>query len=52
MKTFKINFQDSGENVIYSKVDFFYDEQDAINYANDKLANTSDDCVTFEIYEL
>ena len=51
MKTFKINFLDSEENVIYSKVDTFYDEQDAERYANTKLATTSDECVTFEIYE-
>ena len=52
MKTFKINFLDSEDNVIYSKVDTFYDEQDAERYAKTKLATTSDECVAFEIYEL
>ena len=52
MKNFKINFLDSEQNVIYNKVDTFYDEQDAEHYANTKLATTSDECVTFEIYEL
>jgi hypothetical protein len=52
MKTYKINFLDIEGNDIYSKVDTFYDEQDARNYAIHKLANTSDECVIFEIYEL
>jgi hypothetical protein len=52
MKTFKINFLDSEQNEIYNKVDTFYDEQQAEGYANAILATTSDECVTFEIYEL
>jgi len=52
MKTYKINFLDEEENVIYSKVDTFYDEIDANKYARTKLATTSDECVTFELYEL
>lgn len=52
MKTYKINFLDIDGNDIYSKVDTFYDEQDANNYASHKLATTSDECVNFEIYEL
>jgi len=52
MKTYKINFLDHEENVIYSKVDTFYDEHDANKYARTKLATTSDECVSFEIYEL
>ena len=52
MKTYKINFLDAEENVIYSKVDTFYDEIDANKYARTKLATTSDECVTFEISEL
>ena len=52
MKTFKINFLDIDGNDIYSKVDTFYDEQDASKYASHKLATTSDECVIFEIYEL
>jgi hypothetical protein len=51
MKTYKINFLDAEENVIYSKVDTFYDEHDANKYARTKLATTSDECVTFEIWE-
>jgi len=50
--TYKINFLDAEENVIYSKVDTFYDEIDANKYARTKLATTSDECVTFELYEL
>ena len=52
MKTFKINFEDQEGNVIYSKVDTFLDEKDAVNYADKKIANTNDDCVSFEIYEV
>ena len=52
MKTFKINFEDSNGNVIYSKVDTFFNEQDAIAYADNILANTSDECVTFNLFEL
>ncbi len=52
MRTYKINFLDAEENVIYSKVDTFYDEIDVNKYARTKLATTSDECVTFEIYEL
>jgi hypothetical protein len=52
MKTFKINFLDIEDNTIYSKVDTYFDEQDATNYGKTILATTSDECVTFEIYEL
>ena len=52
MKTFKINFLDIDNNEIYCKVDEFYNEESANAYAQLKLANTSDECVTFEIYEL
>jgi hypothetical protein len=52
MKTYKINFLDIEDNEIYHKVDEFYNEESAIAYAQLKLATTSDDCVTFEIYEL
>jgi hypothetical protein len=52
MKTFKINFLDIDGNDIYSKVDTFYDLNDAANYASNKVATTSDECVTFKIYEL
>lgn len=48
MKTFKINFLDIDGNDIYSKIDTFYDEQDASKYATHKLATTSDECVTFK----
>jgi hypothetical protein len=52
MKTYKINFLDIEDNTIYSKVDTYFDEQDATNYAKTILATTSDECVTFEIYEI
>ena len=52
MKTFKINMMDIEENVIYTLVDTYYDLQDVTSYAKLKLATTSDECVTFEIYEL
>lgn len=52
MKTFKINFLDIENNTIYSKIDTYYDEQDASNYAKTILATTSDECVNYEIYEL
>lgn len=51
MKTYKINFLDHEDNTIYSVVDTFYDEIDVNKYARTKLATTSDECVTFEIWE-
>lgn len=52
MKTFKINFLDIDNNEIYSKTDTFFDWRDAEKYATHKIATTSDECLTFEIYEL
>lgn len=51
MKNFKINFEDAEGNTIYTIVSSFIDESYAIKYAITKLANTSDDCVSFEIYD-
>ena len=42
---------DIEENVIYTLVDTYYDLEDVTSYANHKLATTSDECVTFEIWE-
>jgi hypothetical protein len=53
MITFKINFLDSNNNVLFDKVDLFYDIYDVNKYANQILATTSiNDLVTFEIFEL
>lgn len=51
MKRFVIHFLDNEQNSIYTVVDTFFDERDAEHYANQKLATTSDNCVSFEIYE-
>jgi hypothetical protein len=52
MKTYKINFLDIEDNTIYTKIDTYFDEQDATKYDKTILATTSDECVNFEIYEI
>jgi hypothetical protein len=52
MKTFKINFLDIEDNVIYSKTFECEQKLEASIYSTLILATTSDECVTYEIYEL
>lgn len=52
MKTFKINFLDIEDNTIYSKMYECEEKLEASVYATLILNTTSDECVTYEIYEL
>ena len=52
MKTYKINFLDIEDNTIYSKIYEGEEKLEASVYASLILANTSDECVTYEIFEL
>jgi len=52
MKTYKINFLDMDDNTIYSKMYEGEEKLEASIYATLILNNTSDECVTFEVYEL
>jgi len=52
MKTFKINFLDIEDNVIYSKTFECEQKLEASIYGTLILNTTSDECVTYEIYEL
>jgi hypothetical protein len=47
----KINFLDNEDNTIYSRIKEFDSEEEAAKYAKLILATTSDNCVTFEIWE-
>lgn len=51
METYKIVFQDSEGNELFSKVDEFYNEKDAENYAKNIVANSMGGAEYFEIYE-
>lgn len=51
MTTYKISFNDSGDNEVYSVTKQFNSLGEASKYASLVLANTSDECVTFSIYE-
>lgn len=52
MKTFKINFLDIDDNTIYSKMYEGAEKLEASVYATLILNNTSDECVTYEIWEV
>ena len=52
MKNFKINFLDIEDNTIYSKIYEGEEKLEASVYATLILNTTSDECVTYEIYEL
>jgi hypothetical protein len=52
MRTFKINFLDIEDNTIYSKIYEGEEKLEASVYATLILNTTSDECVTYEIYEL
>jgi hypothetical protein len=52
MKTFKINFLDIEDNTIYSKIYEGEQKLEASVYATLILNTTSDECVTYEIFEL
>lgn len=52
MANFKIAFNDIEGNEVYSKTKNFDDLAEATKYAELVLATTSDDCVSFTIYEL
>lgn len=52
MKTFKINFLDIDDNIIYSKIYQGDEKLEASVYGTLILNTTSDECVTYEIYEL
>ena len=52
MKTYKIGFNDIEENEVYSITKKFDDLAEATRFAKLIIANTSDDCSTFTIYEL
>ena len=50
--TYKINFLDAQENVLWSKTDVFYDAEEAILYADAKMAQLNmNDLFGFEIYD-
>ena len=51
MSKFKISFEDAQENDVYSVTKQFEDLQEATKYAELILATTSDDCISFNIYE-
>ena len=53
MKTFKIFFQDFDNNELFSKVDEFFNLEDAKAYARTFIATSNiNDLFTFEIFEL
>lgn len=52
MKTFKINFLDIDGNDIYYKMYECDEKLEASVYATLILNNTSDECVTYEIWEV
>ncbi len=51
MTNFKISFNDSQENEVYSVTKKFDSLEEASKYASLVLATTSDDCTAFTIYE-
>ena len=51
MKKFEIYFEDAQGNDVYSVTKQFNDFQEATKYAELILASTSDDCISFNIYQ-
>jgi hypothetical protein len=51
MEKFKISFLDAQDNDVYSVIKQFEDLQEATKYAELILANMSDDCISFNIYQ-
>jgi hypothetical protein len=51
MEKFKISFLNAQDNDVYSVTKQFEDLQEATKYAELILATTSDDCISFNIYQ-
>jgi hypothetical protein len=51
MKKFKISFEDAQKNDVYSVTKQFRDLEEATKYALLILATTSDNCISFNIYQ-
>lgn len=52
MKKYKIEFQDIFGNEIYSVQKEFNNLREAMKYAYNILANSNDDCIKYQIFEL